>query len=365
MRAGVSARVSWLRWRGRCKVALLMPVRAAIVVMVAIAGCGPQLTQARLQPPPVSTSPTGAVAVTAVEVASTMDLYQGRPQLSSNTEIATRVEIDNRSDAPVTLPLADWRLVVTGPGGHKAVGTPVVTLAETPRFGAMPAETVAPVTLAPRQKRTLALMFRGLGGVPSDGALALRLETGDATAPLVLAAPAAPGPRWSVRGLVPMAFGLGIQRVVSSELELMAVQVHLYAGWRQLLFGFGIGGGLIARQLEAADTDPEAVLLMSPRIGWHVERWHMALLAGADFGQMSEFDGQNDHLHLALSTATIAARLPAPHWGRSVSPLPVVISSHGLSRGWVSVGYLYMFGRRGLPSGHGLSFEFAFAQVVE
>jgi hypothetical protein len=36
-------------------------------------------------------------------------------------------------------------------------------------------------------------MFRGPGGVPSDGALALRLETGDATAPLVLAAPAAPG----------------------------------------------------------------------------------------------------------------------------------------------------------------------------
>jgi hypothetical protein len=342
-----------------------MPVRAAIVAMVAIAGCGPALMHARLQPPPVSTSPTGAVAVTAVEVASTMNLYQGRPQLSPDTEIATRVEIDNRSDAPVTLPLADWRLVVTGPGGLEATGTPVVTLAETPRFGAMPAETVTPVTLAPRQKRTLALMFRGLGGVPSDGALALRLETGDATAPLVLAAPAAPGPRWSVKGMVPMAFGLGIQRAVSSEQDLVAVQLHVYVGWRQLLFGFGIGAGIITRQLEAAGTDSQGVLLTSPRIGWHVERWHMALLAGSDFGRVSEFDGQNDHLHLALSTATIAARLPVLPWGRSVSPLPVVTPRHGLSRGWVSVGYLYIFGRRGLPSGHGLSFEMAFAQVVE
>jgi hypothetical protein len=342
-----------------------MSVRTASLAVVAVAGCGPALMQARLQPPPVSTSPTGSVAVTAVEVASTMDLYMGRPQLSANTEIATRVELENRSDAPVTLPLANWRLVVTGPGGLKATGTPVVTLAETPKFGAMPAETVAPVTLMPREKRALALMFRGLEGVPSDGALALRLETGDATAPLVLAAPAAPGPRWSLKGWIPMAFGLGLQRAVSSELELLAVQLQVHVAWRQLLFGFGIGGGMIVREIEAAGTERQGVLLMSSRIGWHVERWRMALLAGADFGEVSAFDGQNDHSHLVLSTATIAARLPAPLVGRSVSPLPVVIPKHGLSRSWVQIGYLYMFGRHGLPSGHGVSFELAFAQLIE
>ena len=326
-----------------------------IALCLASAGCGVRLVKARLEPAAVA---AGDVRVTVTELATTGDLYGGGDdeRLSPDAEVVARVRVDNATAARLQVAVDRWRLVMTGTGGQAVTGSPVRLSAQEVKYTRGETGSVGPLSLAAGQGTTLFVAFRGLGGLPTDGPLAMRLDTGGATPPLVLAAPAAESPRWEREGAFPHAIGMRVGSWTGPGfrmLDTFAPQLFFSRG--RFLIGYGMAAPAIIVQ-EVEGESRIGALGFSPRAGWHPFTWPFGVVAGPDFWFVTGEDGPASDW---MASATLTARM-AVGPRRRFSPVPLASRRHALRSAWFNLSYVRWFGRGILPSGNGTMVSFCF-----
>jgi hypothetical protein len=279
------------------------------------------------------------------EVATTGEFPSGAQTLRPESEVITRVELANPGEAAVTVPVETWRLRVVGPGGAAAEAPPLLASEAPPRFGGSSPQPIAPVVLGPQQKLTLSLVFRGFPDVPADGALALHLETGGATSPLALAAPAAPSPRWLLHGAVNGAVGFGFQRVIGSGSVRNSALLEMFLEFGRLVVGHEITLGRFAYDDDAERRAGQHTASINSRIGWALP-YSLLLLAGCDF----VFIGRPDHPEvdqLAWTAPNLGVRVVLGESRPALSPLPLWRPRPVLGPTWAELRYQHGFGHNG------------------
>jgi hypothetical protein len=198
--------------------------------------------------------------------------------------------------------------------------------------------------------------------LPTDGALAIRLETGGLTPPLALAAPAAPGPRWDLKGVLPIVFALrvgGWSGPGFRVFDTFAPQMFVAIG--RLVLGYGVAAPAIVTREVDGERRIDGVAGFSPRVGWLPPDWTAGVVAGPDFWW---FSGKDETFGPWLASATLTARLSMGPWRHLLTPLPLVARPHALTPAWLDVSYVRWFGRGLLPSGNGTMFSFCFGLMM-
>jgi hypothetical protein len=173
--------------------------RALVIVVVGLAtGCGAGLFRADLQPAARRNGPPIGVVVSAA--GATQDLlWSAEAEGDERSAIVLRVHVQNQTTAARTIDPAQFRLSVTGAGG-KAVARACTAAGRGEMPSSVKAAQLPPFSLQPAQTADLWLLFEGFAGLPLASSARIELlvpgEAPRAAVPLVLAAPAAPGPRW-------------------------------------------------------------------------------------------------------------------------------------------------------------------------
>jgi hypothetical protein len=336
--------------------AVLVMRLGLFLLFVSCAACGAPLVRARIDPAPGSAA--GGLRLRVPEVAFAAEVAAPHPTapLEAADELVLAVDLENAGAGPVQVDLGHWALEVTGAGGRAQ------RAAALRWYDARPATVGTPSRAHPpgRQaiegggRRVLWIAFAGPEGLPRTGPLAIRLVAPEAGAPLVLAAPAAPGPTWEattrLSGSLALRTGLwggpGYGLFEAGGFEVLL-------GWRRLVFGYAVSGGTVRPNGEGArDLSSFGA---GARVGWVFERVPIGLLAGADArsaGEEGDPDGEGPEHALRSLSLTVRYLPTTPRASLALVPTPPRTSPFGPV--YLELGYVRWFGDGPLASGNGL-----------
>ncbi|HXU80250.1 MAG TPA: hypothetical protein VN914_02560 [Polyangia bacterium] len=331
----------------------------ALLLLVLTPGCGVFLASADLRP--IAGDDRAPVAVTVSAAAASEDLLRVWADVAGErTSLVLRLHLHNGSSATRSEDPLRHRLKLTGANGHQVTGVPVSWgPGELPR--SLPDHPAPPgaggVTIAPGQSVTIWVAFRGLTGLPLDGAARIELvlpgADGAAARTVVVSAPATPAPQWTLwRGPGALLLRAGFFEQGTGAATTFEFQSLRSLGPAVLGMTILVGGDLRLREPYASYG-----LWGLGLVGGYLPRRWPGLVVGVDgmraFGPLDDGDIRDEFWMLRTWAAIRFQAGPLLNIGGGVLPVryrrPSTVRSFALD-----VGYSHTFVRGEHPNGGGI-----------
>ena len=329
-----------------------------LTLLAALApACGVPLHGADLRPP--ARFDSAPVAVTVSAAAASDDLLRPSDEPAGDrSTLVLRLHLWNGSATPQLEEPARYWVRLVGASGHEETGLAVTWgPGELPSMipERLPSSKPGPIAVAPGQSVTLWVAFRGLEGLPRSGNARVELVLpGPPERRLVVSAPAAAGPRWTV-WRAPRALRLQAGTSFLGKDELMSIGMQLIVARGSAVFGMNITD---YAALQLGKLGPRYAVTGLGLFGGFLPRDWPGILVGADglVGQAGKRpDGSAwDDLWMLRTFAAVRFQF-GPTTGVGGGVLAV---EHGrpspLRPITLDVGYSYTFARGAQPSRGGL-----------